>query len=366
MRRTRVLAVGDAPEADRSIIEAANYLRAGKLVAFPTETVYGLGADATNSKAVESIFKAKRRPADNPLIVHVADEAQLPAVCHYPDSRAAALIKAFWPGPLTLVLPATDLAKRTVTRGLNTVAVRMPAHPVALALIRQADRPIAAPSANLSGKPSPTSAQHVLEDFEGYIPLILDGGPCDVGIESTVLDLSEEAPLILRPGLITEADIAAVIDIPSHQQSNNQQAKKRSPGTRYRHYSPQAAVFVIGPKISNQSASDLLSGLAATRSGSARIGYIGWRETLLAHQSIAVKKQLPKNAASDLAYHLYRDLRAFDAHSVDAIIIDGVETAGVGISVMDRLRRAATHVFDDNPALQLFLQTKLPDSLFDA
>lgn len=354
---TRVLTVGDAPETDKCIIEAANYLRAGKLVAFPTETVYGLGADATNAAAVAAIFKAKRRPADNPLIAHVADEAQLPEICHYPESRAAALIKAFWPGPLTLVLPATDLAKKALTRGLDTVAVRMPAHPVALALIRQAGRPIAAPSANLSGKPSPTSAQHVLEDFAGYIPLILDGGLCKVGIESTVLDLSEETPIILRPGQITEADIAAVIDIPTRQQTNSEEAKKRSPGTRYRHYSPKAAVFVIGPQISQQSTSDLVASLAASRSNSVRIGYVGWRKTLLTDQKISVKKQLPRNAAGELAYHLYRDLRAFDAQSVDVIIIDGVETSGVGISVMDRLRRAATHVFEDDPALRLFLQT---------
>ncbi len=358
--QTRVLTVGNAPETDKNIIEAANYLRAGKLVAFPTETVYGLGADATNATAVEAIFKAKRRPADNPLIAHVADTAQLLEICHYPEPRAAALIKAFWPGPLTLVLPATDLAKKALTRGLDTVAVRMPAHPIALALIRQTGRPIAAPSANLSGKPSPTSAQHVLEDFAGYIPLILDGGLCEVGIESTVLDLSQETPLILRPGQITEADIAAVIDIPTQQQSNSEEAKKRSPGTRYRHYSPRAAVFVIGPQVSHQSASDLVAGLVASRSNSIRIGYIGWREALLTHPQIFLKKELSRNAADDLAYHLYRDLRAFDAQSVDVIIIDGVAAAGVGVSVMDRLRRAATYVFEDDSALQLFLISLQP------
>ena len=188
---------------DHSLLLAADLLRSGQLVAFPTETVYGLGADATNVKAVLSIFKAKGRPADNPLIVHIHDRIQLDSICIVPD-QALPLMDAFWPGPLTILFEKLPSVPDAVTAGLPTVAVRMPSHPVAAALLRSCGLPVAAPSANFSGRPSPTLASHVLDDMNGRIPLILDGGPCDVGVESTVLDLCHGVPTILRPGGITK------------------------------------------------------------------------------------------------------------------------------------------------------------------
>ena len=189
---------------DAALNEAAELLRQGQLVAFPTETVYGLGANALDPRAVLSIFAAKGRPADNPLIVHVWNRAQLADICRV-TPLAEKLMDAFWPGPLTLLLERTKAVPDCVTAGLPTVAVRMPSHPVAAEMLRRCGLPIAAPSANLSGKPSPTTAQHVYNDMRGRVPLILDGGACDVGLESTVLDISHERPCILRPGGVTQA-----------------------------------------------------------------------------------------------------------------------------------------------------------------
>lgn len=198
------------PSSEESLSLAADLLRAGELVAFPTETVYGLGADALNAKAVLSIFAAKGRPADNPLIVHIHDRAQLPEICTVPE-QALPLMDAFWPGPLTILFNRKPAVPSEVTAGLPTVAVRMPSHPVAAAMLKACGLPIAAPSANSSGRPSPTLAAHVLEDMQGKIPLILDGGPCEVGVESTVLDLCHGVPTILRPGGVTKEMLESVL-----------------------------------------------------------------------------------------------------------------------------------------------------------
>ena len=195
---------------EESLAWGAELLRRGELVAFPTETVYGLGANALDSAAVREIFAAKGRPADNPLIVHIWDREQLAQVCHVPP-LAEKLMDAFWPGPLTLLMPRRESIPLVVTASLPTVAVRMPSHPVAAALLKACNVPVAAPSANRSGKPSPTTAHHVLEDMDGRIPLILDGGDCEVGVESTVLDISGETPCILRPGGITKAMLETVL-----------------------------------------------------------------------------------------------------------------------------------------------------------
>lgn len=232
---------------------ASDLLRRGGLVAFPTETVYGLGADALNRDAVLSIFAAKGRPADNPLIVHIHDRSQLNDLCEIPP-LAEPLMDAFWPGPLTLLFVRKPVVPPEVTAGLPTVAIRMPSHPVAAAMLRACDLPVAAPSANTSGRPSPTAAAHVLEDMNGKIPLILDGGSCDVGLESTVLDLCHGRPTILRPGGVTKEMLESVLGqevllAGSILRPLGENEVALSPGMRYKHYAPKGTVTLVeGPE----------------------------------------------------------------------------------------------------------------------
>ena len=237
------------PATEESLALAAGLLRSGQLVAFPTETVYGLGADATNAEAVLSIFRAKGRPADNPLIVHIFDRSQLEGLCVVPD-EALPLMDAFWPGPLTLLFMKLSTVPDEVTAGLPTVAVRMPSHPVAASMLKACGLPVAAPSANSSGRPSPTLASHVLEDMQGKIPLILDGGPCDVGVESTVLDLCHGTPTILRPGGVTKEMLESVLQSEvglagSILRPLGPDEQALSPGMRYKHYAPKATVTLV-------------------------------------------------------------------------------------------------------------------------
>ena len=317
---------------DASIRRAAALLRAGELVAFPTETVYGLGADALNGEAAARIFAAKGRPADNPLIAHIAGESGLAGlIALEPCACARALMRAFWPGPMTLIFPKSPRVPREVTAGLDTVAVRMPSHPVARALIRAAQTPIAAPSANRSGRPSPTTAAHVLEDMEGRIPLILDGGPCEVGLESTVVDVTGARPRILRPGGVTlemlEGDVGDV-DVDEgvlHQLQAGSQA--RSPGMKYKHYAPKGEVTIVtGPRAAQEIARlyDAADGRAAILAFS-QADYGARRVYRL------------KNAPGEL----FAALRQLDEDGMETIYAEDVPTAGVGLAVMNRLMRAA-------------------------
>ncbi|MFI4795569.1 L-threonylcarbamoyladenylate synthase, partial [Listeria monocytogenes] len=227
--------------------EAAKLLQGGECVAFPTETVYGLGADATNQAAVQKIYEAKGRPSDNPLIVHIARREQMDQfVASYP-AKAIQLMEKFWPGPLTVILPLKkDSLATNVSAGLSTVGVRMPEHPVSLALIGTANIPIAAPSANRSGKPSPTTASHVIEDLDGKIAGIIDGGATGVGLESTVIDCSLEIPIILRPGGVTKEQIEQIIGPVDISTNNTKETEKpKAPGMKYTHYAPKAPVYLI-------------------------------------------------------------------------------------------------------------------------
>ena len=317
---------------DASIRRAAALLRAGELVAFPTETVYGLGADALNAEASARIFAAKGRPADNPLIAHIAGESGLAGlIAGEPCACARALMRAFWPGPMTLIFPKSPRVPREVTAGLDTVAVRMPSHPVARALIRAAQTPIAAPSANRSGRPSPTTAAHVLEDMEGRIPLILDGGPCEVGLESTVVDVTGARPRILRPGGVTREMLEGVVgagDVDEgvlHQLQAGSQA--RSPGMKYKHYAPKGEVTIVtGPRAAQEIARlyDAADGRAAILAFS-QADYGARRVYRL------------KNAPGEL----FAALRQLDEDGMETIYAEDVPTAGVGLAVMNRLMRAA-------------------------
>lgn len=331
------------PASAAALAQASALLTAGELVAFPTETVYGLGANALDSAAVLSIFAAKGRPADNPLIVHIHDRAQLKGLCEVP-AVAAPLMDAFWPGPLTLIMPRTSAVPDAVAASLPTVAVRMPSHPVASALLRQCGLPIAAPSANRSGKPSPTTAAHVLEDMDGRIPLILDGGPCDVGVESTVLDISHDRPCILRPGGVTRSMLEAVlgpVDVAgSVLRPLRENETALSPGMRYRHYAPDGQVTLV-----EGNEQTVVRALSALYADARRQGHQACVMCFTEHMD-ALRDCQPHDIGSmarpeEVAHRLFDTLRALDHEGMDAIFSEVVPPEGMGLAVMNRLGRAA-------------------------
>jgi len=356
MRRgTEVLKVASdgsgSPELYR---RAATCLRAGGLVAFPTETVYGLGGDVSNQNAIDAIFEVKERPGDNPLIVHVGDVDQARAYCLDPHGRLAVLAEAFWPGPLTLVLKADPASGQVAGRGLDTVALRIPAHPVARRLIQCSGLALAAPSANRSGRPSPTRADHVLKDLGGRIPIILDGGPCEVGIESTVVDVSGEEVRILRPGQIDEKALAKVLASPVGVAAD-EAAKRHSPGTRYRHYRPKAPVWVVGETVDEPT---WLAMVEAMAGAGIRWGYAGWRN--LSPKKAAAVVPMEHDPVA-YARDFYRVLRHLDEASVALILIDGPRReTGVGMALWDRLNRASEGELESLDALRAVLERKNP------
>ncbi|HVF90605.1 MAG TPA: L-threonylcarbamoyladenylate synthase [Blastocatellia bacterium] len=322
----------DHPE-EGVIARAASIIRAGGLVAFPTETVYGLGADCMNERAVERIFEAKGRPSDNPLIVHVDDREKLLRVAVDVSEKAERLIEKFWPGPLTLVLRRGAGVPPSVSAGLSTVAVRMPASRVALALIRQARTPVAAPSANASGRPSPTSASHVQADLGSRIDMILDGGETDIGIESTVLDVTTEPPVILRPGWITAQKLKEAIGAVDSDAARPQLA--RSPGTRYRHYSPRARVALL-----EAGSPDLIKETCEKYLEEGPVGFLG--HTAFDIPDERFSKIILSDSAGDYARSIYRALRELDQKGPAVIVVEGIGESEEGAAVMDRLRRAAS------------------------
>ncbi|BAD85137.1 putative translation factor Sua5p homolog [Thermococcus kodakarensis KOD1] len=320
---------------EKKIKVAARLILEGKLVAFPTETVYGLGADALNEGAVRRIFEAKGRPADNPLIIHIASIDDLEKVAREVPEKAKLLAERFWPGPLTLVLPKREEVPLVTTGGLDTVAVRMPAHPIALALIR-ASTPLAAPSANISGKPSPTSAEHVIDDFYGKIEGIIDGGETWVGVESTVVDLTEEPPVLLRPGGIPLEELEKVIGpIRIHPAVKGKKIDlAKAPGMKYKHYAPNAMVIVVEgtPENRRRKIQELVD---EYRKKGHRVGVMATFE-VEADEFYFLGKTL-----EEVARNLFKALRELDKRGVDVIIAEGVEEVGVGLAVMNRLRKAA-------------------------
>ena len=338
MLQTQVL----RPDED-ALQAAAQILRTGGLVAFPTETVYGLGANALDRDAVLSIFAAKGRPADNPLIVHIHDEAQLEGLVELPP-LARPLMRRFWPGPLTILMPRTDRIPGAVTAGLETVAVRMPSHPVARRLLQVCKLPVAAPSANRSGKPSPTTAAHVLEDMDGRIPLILDGGSCEVGLESTVLDICHGTPCILRPGYVTREELAEVIGPVEVAGSVLRPLAKgevaRSPGMRYRHYAPEGQITLV-----TGAEADVVEALRRLHRAACAEGRRSCVMCFTEHCA-ALRDCLPHDIGSrdkpeEAAHRLFDTLRTVDDEGMDAIFSEVMPPEGVGLAVMNRLGRAA-------------------------
>ncbi|MBC1550769.1 threonylcarbamoyl-AMP synthase [Listeria sp. FSL L7-1434] len=318
---------------------AAELLQNGECVAFPTETVYGLGADATNQAAIQKIYAAKGRPSDNPLIVHIARREQMDQfVASYPP-KAIQLMEEFWPGPLTVILPLKkDSLAANVSAGLSTVGVRMPEHPVSLELIKTANIPVAAPSANRSGKPSPTTANHVIEDLDGKIAGIIDGGPTGVGLESTVIDCSLEVPIILRPGGITKEQIERVIGpVDSSSNSTTETEKPKAPGMKYTHYAPKAPVYLI-----EGSTEFWQSEINKAEAAHKKIGILATKELANKLTTNAVIQTTGSISALDeVATSLYNGLRAFDHEDVELIFAEVYPETELGAAIMNRLEKAA-------------------------
>jgi len=330
---------GDNLKSYPHIKEAARLLTNNEVVAFPTETVYGLGANATLDHAVNKIFEAKGRPSDNPLIVHIANRTQLDDIASDVPDVVDILIEHFWPGPLTLVLrkKATYISER-VTAGLDTVAVRMPDHPIALAILEEAKVPVAAPSANLSGRPSPTTAAHVVDYLKGRISGIVDGGPTGVGLESTVLDCTEEVPVILRPGGITKEQLERVcgqVHVDAALVVEGQAPK--SPGMKYTHYAPKAPVSIV--EGSPQFLQDVVK---EKQLAGFKVGVLTTSEREGFYDAERIVICGTRSDLKTVASGLYDALRSFDESDVDYIISESFPQEGLGVAIMNRLLKAAS------------------------
>ena len=325
-----------------SIARAAECLRAGGLVAFPTETVYGLGVHALDAAAVRRLFEAKGRPADDPLIVHVSTASDVRALVTSVPPLGEALAARFWPGPLTLVMRKAPHVPAEVTAGLDTVAVRIPAHPVARALLDAARIPVAAPSANLFSRPSPTTAQHVLQDLSGRIDLVIDGGPTTVGVESTVLDLTSSPAVILRPGAVTLEMLREVA--PDVRLRAGSEAALRSPGLLPKHYSPRAPMVLFTGR-GDAALNALLERARTLAAGGRRVGVLAMREDvdMFGEFPVRVAEIGAGGDVRDIATRLYAALRELDMADVDIILArDVADDTGLGRAVRDRLHRAAS------------------------
>lgn len=332
-----------------AIIQAAELLKQGEVIAFPTETVYGLGANALSEEAVSKIFAAKGRPSDNPLIIHLHDPSELTQIVSEVPAIAEQLLAAFAPGPLTLILPSNQRVAANATAGLSTVAVRFPDHPVARALLKRCGLPLAAPSANRSGKPSPTEARHVIEDLDGRIAGILDAGSSGVGVESTVLDLTATPPVILRPGGISRDELEAVIgEVVTDPALADENAAPRSPGMKYRHYAPDAPLWIVNgnsivdiqERIVAEAKQHLLEGkrvgILTTTEGKAY--YI---DQLNNSDSLIIEVCGSRHNLPSVANQLYDRLRRFNDLDVHTIFAEAFPLTGIGTAIMNRLNKAA-------------------------
>ncbi len=336
----------DPENIDREKLgRAAKALSDGKIVAIPTETVYGLGANALSTEAVSNIFIAKGRPSDNPLIVHIADKEKVAELTESIPDKALVLMDKLWPGPLTLVMKKNKIIPEIVTAGLDTVAIRMPEHPVALELIRLAGVPVAAPSANASGRPSTTTAQHVLDDMDGRIEMIIDAGCAQVGLESTVLDVTQEPPVLLRPGGITPGQLEKYIGpiavdktILENTSSDN---VPRSPGMKYTHYSPKAHVVVVKSKSSREQA-DKINELARESSlKGLRVGICATDQTKDWYQGGDILSMGDRDKPETIAARLFSLLRDFDKRGVEIIYAEAVDEFEMGLAIMNRMLKAS-------------------------
>ena len=350
---TEIIRFGEE-EAARAEERFREVILQGGLAAFPTETVYGLGGNGLDPLAAKKIYTAKGRPSDNPLILHIGDrEALAPLVKRIPDT-AEKLMDAFWPGPLTLIFEKSDLVPFETTGGLTTVAVRMPSHPAANRLLLAAGIPVAAPSANLSGRPSPTTADHVIHDLNGRIDLIIDGGPSEIGLESTILDLSEEKPVLLRPGYVTLGELEAVIGEigtdPAIRRENiisgkNEVLRPKAPGMKYRHYAPKAPLFIVygDPREVAE---------AVNRAADGETGVIVSEEHRTLYQKGRIRCIGTLSEPESIAHSLYDVLRGFDGEQVSVIYSEDFSDADISTAIMNRLLKAAGGNYIDSSKVQ--------------
>jgi len=338
--KTKILEINPKRIDFTKIKIAAEEIKKGNLVAFPTETVYGLGADALNKKAVAKIFQAKGRPFNDPLIAHIADIKELYRLSKQVPPVALKLAKAFWPGPLTLVLKKSELVSGIVTADLDTIAVRMPADNIALSLIREAKTPIAAPSANLFGRTSPTTAQHVADDLDGKIEMIIDGGKTKVGVESTVLDITTRPVNVLRAGGISVEKLKEVIG--QIKISKELEEGFRSPGMLNSHYSPQARLILV-EKNGETQAEEVRRLASEYKAQGFKVGIMAKEENQDKYYGFEVKVIGKGTELEICAANLFAILRSFDKEGFEIIIAEGLEEHDLGLAIMERLRKAAAH-----------------------
>jgi len=328
-----------------SIEKAGEILKKGGLVAFPTETVYGLGANALDEDAAAKIYAAKGRPSDNPLIIHIAREESLDTIVTNVSETAKKLIKAFWPGPMTLIFPKKPIVPYGITGGLETVAVRMPSHPVALAVVEAGGGYIAAPSANTSGKPSPTKAEHVWEDFEGKIEMILDGGEVEIGLESTIVDVSGDIPVILRPGYVSQQmlnEVIGQVEVDQALLKTDSKIVPKAPGMKYRHYAPNADLKIV-EGAEKEVVEEINRLVEEGMKAGEKIGVIATEETKALYKGDFVKSIGSRQDELSISRHLFGILREFNELKVDRIYSEAFDTPKMGQAIMNRLMKAAGH-----------------------
>lgn len=347
--KTKIIPIEEENINKEALKEAGEIIRNGGLVAFPTETVYGLGGDALNEESSGKIYHAKGRPSDNPLIVHICRMEDLAPIVREVPETAKKLAKEFWPGPLTMILNKSDRVPYATTGGLDTVAVRMPSHKTALAFIEAAGGYVAAPSANISGKPSPTLAKYVAEDMDGRIEMIIDGGAIGIGLESTIVDLTGEVPMILRPGYVTKEMLKQVlgeVEIDRTILDGNSKQAPKAPGMKYRHYAPKGDLTILSGT-QEKVVAQINQRTAKMQEKGEKVGVIGTDDTVGFYHADSVKSAGSRADEETIARALYRILREFDDEGVTVIYSesfeDSVAEGGIGQAIMNRLLKAAGH-----------------------
>lgn len=343
--KTEILITDEININKKGIEKAGNIIKQGGLVAFPTETVYGLGGDALNPKSSAKIYAAKGRPSDNPLIIHISNIEALPAIVQSVPEEVYRLAEAFWPGPLTIIFKKSDLVPKETTGGLDTVAVRMPAHETALALIEAAGGYIAAPSANVSGRPSPTLAKHVIEDMNGRIDMILDGGAVGIGLESTIVDMTSFTPMILRPGYITQDMLFKVlgsVEMDETILNINSKESPKAPGMKYKHYAPKGELTIVSGEMKHVIA-EINERLMQKKAAGEKTGVIVTDETKDLYDADVVKSVGKRRDEEMIARQLYKVLREFDEENVTWIYSEAFYDMQMSKAVMNRLLKAAGH-----------------------
>jgi L-threonylcarbamoyladenylate synthase len=340
--KTEVLRINSKRPNESIIARAAKLISSGEIVAFPTETVYGLGANALDPSAISKIYQMKGRPSDNPLIVHIADMKTLRGLVNEISPSDMRIIKKFWPGPVTLVLKKSKIVPKITTGGLGTIAVRMPRNKIALALIKRSGFPIAAPSANISGRPSPTNASHVKDDLDGKVKMILDGGNTEIGIESTVIDMTLRTPVILRPGGISKESIEDEIGKVHFHDSllgprTSTKKINKSPGMKYRHYSPNARVVIVeGSRI--RAKAKIIELTEKLKDEGKKVSIMTASKSLKPNVDSVLYMG---NTLDTIARNLFANLRKADSDHIDVIVVQGIHYNNTGFAIMNRLKKAA-------------------------